>query len=68
MFPRECAYSMRKWLIYAILSCEALGSLQIDIAFPPHQISLCSLLLWTSCLITKKIYTHPCASYLSICK
>ena len=35
MFPRECMYSMRKWLIYAIWSCEALGSLQIDIASPP---------------------------------
>jgi len=30
-------------LIYAIWSCEALGSLQIDIA-SPHQISLCPLL------------------------
>jgi len=34
MFPRECTYSMRKWLIYALWSCEALGSLQIDIASP----------------------------------
>jgi len=46
MFPRECTYSMRKWLIYAIWSCEALGSLQIDIA-SPHQISLCPLLIMT---------------------
>jgi len=30
-------------LIYAICSCETLGSLQIDIA-SPHQISLCPLL------------------------
>jgi len=30
-------------LIYAMWSCEALGSLQIDVA-SPHQISLCSLL------------------------
>jgi len=35
MFSRECTYSMRKWLIYAIWSCEALGSLQIDIASSP---------------------------------
>jgi len=35
---------MRKWLIYAIWSCEALGSLQIDIASPRH-ISLCPLLV-----------------------
>ena len=39
MFPRDCTCSMQKWLIYAIWSCEALGSLQIDIA-SPHQISL----------------------------
>jgi len=25
--------------------CEALGSLQIDIASPPHQINLCPLLV-----------------------
>jgi len=44
MLPRECTYSMQKWLIYAIWSCEALGSLQTDIASPTNQISLCSLL------------------------
>ena len=44
MFPRECTYSMRKWLIYAIWSCEALGSLQIDIA-SPHKSRLCPLLI-----------------------
>jgi len=56
MFPRECTYSMRKCLIYAIWSCEALGSLQIDIA-PPHQISLCPLLLGGRTLgLTKSAY------------
>jgi len=32
-------------LIYAIWSCEALGSLQMDVA--PPQISLCPLLIMT---------------------
>ena len=36
---------MPKWLIYEIWPCEALGSLQTDIASSPHQISLCPLLL-----------------------
>jgi len=30
---------MRKWLIYAIWPCEALGSLQIDIASPPTKLA-----------------------------
>jgi len=52
---------MRKWLIYAIWSCEALGSLQIDIT-SPHQISLCPLLSSSSELnnnITSEVATNP---------
>jgi len=47
---------MGKWLIYAIWPCEALGSLQIDIASPLHQISLCPLLFDTKTILKTKCW------------
>jgi len=37
---------MRKWLIYTIWSCETLGSLQINIAYPPPTNQPVSTTAW----------------------
>jgi len=43
LFPLKCTYAKVIDLRNTVL-CSIGGSLQIDIAYPPHQISLCPLL------------------------